>query len=199
MPAQTKFYISRQDNGDTYELSATQKCSISESARITDRRVESGKTLSDNYYLMNRVITFNGVITNIRNNSSVEDITKWLKEIRDLRKEDPPVMIDVQANDQFIPNCLIEDLDIDTDHITGVGAWKVNMRIKEVQLAEKALLTEIPEPKETRKDDVSSTKSKSTNTTQDREVTETIFSSTPFTVDNIPVRTPSTQPSTGGG
>jgi len=199
MTAKTKFYFTRKDNSDTYELSSTTACRVSESARITNRRVEDGKSLSDNYYLENRVVTFDGIITDIRNNSSVEGTEKFLNELRELRGLDIPALLDVQANNQFIPNCLIQTLDISTDPKTGVYAWKVNMVLKEVTFAERASLVEVAEPKESRKDEVSGTRDRSTNTVQEVEVSTTIGADAASTIGLLPSGIPVIPPPTDNG
>ena len=134
----TSFYIVRQDNDEAYELSSTENCSISEPAQVTNRRVESGKSLADNYYIDNRTVTFNGVITSIRNSSTVVDVKQWVDEIRELRRKDVPVLIDVYAKEELIPNCLIQNITLDVDNKIGNSGWSVYMVMKEVSVSERS-------------------------------------------------------------
>lgn len=170
----TSFYIVRQDTDEAYELSSTENCSISEPAQITNRRVESGKSLSDNYYIDNRTVTFNGVITSIRNSSTVVDVKQWVDEVRELRRKDVPVLIDVYAKEELVPNCLIQNITLDADNIVGNSGWLVYMVMKEVSVSERAKLVEIPEPKEDKKDSVEGKTSTSSNPTEEVVLKETL-------------------------
>lgn len=169
----TRFYIVRQDTDEAYELSSTQNCTISEPAQVTNRRVESGKSLADNYYIDNRTVTFNGVITSIRNSSTVVDVKQWVDEIRELRRKDVPVLIDVYAKEELIPNCLIQNITLDVDNKIGDSGWSVYMVMKEVSVSERAKLVEIPEPKEDKKDSVEGKTSTSSNPTEEVSVAKT--------------------------
>ena len=67
----TKFYFIRQDNGEAYEMSATTNITITKDMIATKRAVESGKSITDNSYLENAQVSFSGLITNIRNASTL--------------------------------------------------------------------------------------------------------------------------------
>lgn len=171
--ANTKFYFIRKDNEDSYELSSTTNVRVSQPAIASKKPTEAGKSLTDNYYLDNKTVTFNGVITNINNSSSVEDTQQWLYEIESLRAEVPPVLLDVYADNVFVSNCLIVTLDIDKSKQQGLGGWMVNIVLQEVDFTERAKLIEIPEPLESQEDNVDPKKKKSSNTTKEVPLAET--------------------------
>lgn len=173
--SKTRFYITRQDNGDSYELSSTTEVSISRPLIATSRRVESGKSLTDNSYLENATVSFSGLITNIRNASNVEDTDQFIKEIGDLRAEVPVVLVDVYAENQIVLNCQITTFDIRKTVVEGKGAWNVNLVFKETTFTERASLVVLPEPLPAQKPDVDPQRQQSNNTVQqgDFEVTRT--------------------------
>jgi hypothetical protein len=163
------FHFIRQDTREIYELNATTRVRISEPASVTMRKVESGKNISDNYYIENRTVNFSGVIINVRNALVPIDITQWLSDMRATRRSSPPVLWTVYANGEVVPNCVITDLPVETDAGVGVNAWKVDINFKEVQFSERARLVEVPEAKETVETVVGEKGSRSSNTTKETE------------------------------
>jgi hypothetical protein len=182
--AVTKFYITRQDTDEAYELSATTEVSISRPLIATNRRVESGKSLTDNSYLENATVNFTGIITNIKNTSGSGDTDQFIKEIEGLRSEVPPVLVDVFAENQSVLNCQITTFDISKTSSEGVGGWRVNFTFKEIQFTNRATVVAVPEPLPALKSDVDTQRTQSNSTLQqgDFEVSRT---GTSFLVDSV--------------
>lgn len=177
----TKFYFIRQDNGEAYEMSATTNITITKNMIATKRAVESGKSITDNSYLENAEISFSGLITNIRNASSLLNVDQFIEEIDELRAEDPRVLVDVYADGQFVLNCLIINFSINKTASEGLGAWSTDFRLQEVDFAQRATLVSVPEASVDTKDRVDKMQSKSGNTVQELvEVSETITAGTLF-------------------
>lgn len=200
--ANTKFYFIRKDNDDAYELSATTNISIDQDMISTDRPVESGKEITDNSYLKNKVVRFDGIITNVKNTSNVESTEEFLNEIAELRSASPRVLIDVVADGEFANNCLIERFSLNKDAAIGSGAWQVSMTMKEIEFSERARLVEQPEAKTAQKSTVDSTKQKSQNTKKEVPLAQTLpLASGNFLAGNIPQIPPQQTPSNseGGG
>lgn len=170
----TRFYFIRQDNGEAYEMNSTTDVNISKDMIVTRRAVESGKSISDNSYLENAVVTFSGLITNIRNASTLINTDQFINEINDLRSQDPRVLVDVYADGQFVLNCLITNFSMNKTVNEGKGAWKTEFTLKEVEFAERAALVFIPEASQSTKNRVDKMSSKSSNTVKELpEVTPT--------------------------
>ena len=175
----TKFYFIRQDNGEAYEMSATTNITITKDMIATRRAVESGKSITDNSYLENAQVSFSGLITNIRNSSTLLNVDQFINEINELRAEDPRVLVDVYADGQFILNCLIISFNLNKTSSEGLGAWKTDFRLQEVEYTERAALVTVPEASVDTKDKVGKMQSRSSNTVQElEEVTETVGAST---------------------
>ena len=167
--ANTKFYLIRKDTDESYELSATTDIRVTQDLVATTRTVESGKEITDNSYIKNKVVTFDGVITNVRNSSNLESTDKFLAEIAELRKSSPRVLVDVIADNETAVDCLITTFDLDKNSTLGLGAWNVTMVMQEVDYTTRARLTEQPEPFEDKKNTLNKTSSKSQNTTKEVE------------------------------
>ena len=170
----TKFYFIRQDNGEAYEMSATTNITITKDMIATERAVESGKSITDNSYLENAQVSFSGLITNIRNASTLLNVDQFINEINELRAEDPRVLVDVYADGQFVENCLIVSFNINKTASEGLGAWKTDFRLQEIEFSERAALVLVPEASVDTKDRVDKMTSKSSNTTQELKPLEDV-------------------------
>jgi hypothetical protein len=135
-----------------YELSCTTEVTISSPAKVTSSAVEDGGSIVDNYYLDNRVVTFDGLITNIRvsgqlSNPSTE---QWIKQIRELRKTKH--FLTVTADSEVVPNCLITEFNLSKTNEHGLSAWAAKISFKEVDISTRARLVEVKDAKKAVKD-----------------------------------------------
>lgn len=199
--ARTSFYfIVRDGSLNAYELSATTDIRIRKPQTVTNRRVESGKSIADNAYMENTTIDFDGIITNIKNKSNVVDTDQFIAEVNQIRED--KILVDVVAENQVFPRCLIPTFELSKSHVEGKGGWKVNISFQQVQFTNRASLVEVPEPRPAEKPDVDGTTKQSNNTVQtvDREVTRTLTGDglNLIVEDNIPV-IKSNIPTQGGG
>lgn len=173
--ARTSFYFIRTDNLDAYELSATTDISVSKQQTVTSRRVESGKSVADNAYTENTIISFDGIITNIKNKSNVVNTDQFINEVDQIIED--KILIDVVSENQVYPKCLINNFELKKSHVEGKGGWKVSLSFKQVEFTNRAKLVEVPEAQPNLKPDVDPTSKTSNNTVQseDKEVYETFF------------------------
>lgn len=169
----SKFYFIRQDTSEAFELSATTDITITSELIATERNVETGKEITDNSYLKNQVVTFSGIITNVRNTTNLLDVDTFLDQLQSLRKSSPRVLVDVFADNRVVTNCLITSLSTSKSPVIGLGAWQVNLTMKEVTFSERARLVEIPEAKIEQKDLVDPTSQRSQNTTKEVPIATT--------------------------
>lgn len=173
----SKFYfISKGQDFKIYELDCTTEATIEELAMATTRSTENNADLTSHYRLLPRSVSYNGLITNIKSyESDSVNINEWLDEIRTLRKTTPTPTWTVFTNGQVVPNCLITNLTVNTDHVIGDQAWGVNINFQEIRFVDQAKLTVVAEPQEASKKDVSGKTSKNSNTTKsyEREVIRT--------------------------
>lgn len=148
------FYFTTS-SGDVYELSSTSRIQVREPAVVTRSPVESGKSIVDNYYLDNRVITFDGIITDVKvttqDQSRTRPVDQWIQEIRQLRLNKERVTVHVHSL-ELIPNCVITGFDIDKDRTQGLTGWSCTLSFQEVEISERARLVDIPEAQQQVKD-----------------------------------------------
>ena len=161
------FYFTDKE-GNYYEMSSTMHVSLSESGRATTNPVESGKAITDNFVMEPRIITFSGLITNIKvigqQEDRVKDVDQWINDIRTLRisKE----LVSVYVHDlNVIPNCLITTFDIDKNKSHGLSGWGCNMVFQEILISQRASQIDFPEAKPSVSDDVSSKRNSGNQTT----------------------------------
>lgn len=173
------YFISSQ--GDYYELSATTRVSVSEPARATTNPVESGKAITDNFILEPRVITFSGVITNLRvvaqDNTRVKSVDQWINDIRQIRLNKEFINVFVEDLN-VIENCLITAFDIDKTSQHGLSGWGCSFSMQEVLVSERARAVDIPTPKEEVKDDVSGKRNRGNQTTSNVPESDPVYLST---------------------
>lgn len=131
-----------------YELSCTRDITITSPARVTSSAVEDGGSIVDNFYLDNRTVNFNGVITNIRlsGSSEVVLVDQWISSIQQLRKTKK--MVTVTSHTEVVPNTLITEFTLSKDKTQGLSGWNCSMTFKEVDISERAKLVEVKEPRE---------------------------------------------------
>ncbi len=162
------FYFTDQE-GNFYELSSTTQVSVTEPARATSSPVESGKSITDNFVIEPRVISFTGIITNIKvigqDPSRRKDVDQWIEDIRQLRLSKQLLNVHVDSLN-IIPNCLMVTFDLNKDKSHGLSGWGCSFRMKEILISDRARLVEIPEPKPSVKNDVTSKKNSGNQTTK---------------------------------
>jgi hypothetical protein len=145
----SKFYFTTPDDRE-YELSSTSSIKVSEAAVITKSPVESGKSIVDNYYLDNKIITFSGVITNVSVSSQPanrkRDVGRWIDEIRILRLQKALLVVHYDSF-QIVRNCVITMFDITKTKEEGASGWRCDMTFQEVEISERARLVSVPEAK----------------------------------------------------
>lgn len=150
----SKFYFTTPDDRE-FELSSTTRVSVKKSAIITKSPVESGKSIIDNYYLDNTIITFSGVITNVtvfgQDEKRVREVSSWIDDIEVIRRAKD--LLTVHYDDlQVVPNCVITQFDIDKTKEQGNSGWSCTLVFQEIDISERARLVAIPEAKQEVKD-----------------------------------------------
>lgn len=150
------FYFMDKE-GNYYELSSTTSISVSENARTTTNPVESGKAITDNYIIEPRIITFSGIITNIKVIGQQEDrakpVDQWINDIRQLRIKKGLIDVYIDTLD-IIRDCLITSFDIDKSKEQGNSGWNCSFVMQEILVSDRARLVDMAEPKPEVKDDV---------------------------------------------
>lgn len=139
-----------------YRMSATTDIRISRSARATRSRVESGKSLTDNYHLDNWDISFDGVITNVgvyREGVDVLETADWIQQVDNLREETPLRPLTVVADNIVIENCVITNFTASKSKAEGLGGWKVALSFQDISFVSKASLILVQSPAGDTKDD----------------------------------------------
>lgn len=161
----SKFYFTTTDDRE-YELSSTTSVSVQENAVVSKSPVESGKSIVDNYYLDNTVITFSGVITSVQvfgqSAKRKREVDTWIDEIRLLRKNKELVTVHYDDN-QTVQNCVITRFNTDKTSKEGNSGWKCSLQFQEVTISERAKLTTVPEPHPKIKKDVDPNSKNSTS------------------------------------
>ncbi len=173
MAKQSVFYFIAPAVGDKesalYRLAATTNIRISRSARATRSRVESGKSLMDNYHLDNWDISFDGVITNVgiykEGNTSLET-SDWIGQVDSLREETPIRPLTVVADNIVIENCVITNFSASKSKAEGFGGWRVALSFQDVSFVNKASLTLVQTPAESTQDDTASKTTGNNQTTK---------------------------------
>lgn len=162
------FYFTDQE-GNFYELSSTTDITVSEPARATTSPVESGKSITDNFVIEPRVVTFTGVITNIKvigqDESRRKDVDQWIEDIRQLRVSKQLLNVHVDSLN-IIPNCLMVSFDITKNKSHGLSGWGCSFRMQEILISDRARIVEIPKPKESVSDDLAGKKNSGNQTTK---------------------------------
>ena len=149
-----------------YELSCTRDITITSPARVTSSAVEDGSSIVDNFYLDNRTVTFNGVITNIRlsGSSEVVLVDQWISSIQQLRKSKKRVT--VTSHTEVVPNTIITEFTLTKDKNQGLSGWNCSMTFKEVDISERVRLVEVKEPRVEVKDKTESKANGSSSSTK---------------------------------
>ncbi len=142
-----------------YRMAATTDIRISRSARATRSRVESGKSLTDNYHLDNWDISFDGVITNVgifREGESYLETSDWIGQVDSLREETPLRPLTVVADNIVIENCVITNFTASKSKVEGLGGWRVSLSFQDITFVSKAALVLVQNPSDDTKDDTAS-------------------------------------------
>ncbi len=184
------FYFTDQED-NFYELSSTTDITVSEPARATTSPVESGKSITDNFVIEPRIISFSGIITNIKvigqDDSRRKDVDQWIEDIRQLRLSKQLLNVHVDSLN-IIPNCLMVSFDINKNKSHGLSGWGCSFRMQEILISDRARIVEIPEPKESVSDDLSSKKNSGNQTTKEvgeEELTRTITNYNAYTQGEV--------------
>ena len=163
MAKQTVFYFIAPAVEDKesalYRMAATTDIRISRSARATRSRVESGKSLTDNYHLDNWDISFDGVITNVgiyKEGVTSLETSDWIGQVDSLREETPLRPLTVVADNIVIENCVITNFTASKSKAEGLGGWRVSLSFQDITFVAKASLVLVQNPSDTTKDDTAS-------------------------------------------
>jgi len=170
-------------------MAATTDIRISRSARATRSRVESGKSLTDNYHLDNWDVSFDGVITNVgiykEGNTSLET-SDWIGQVNSLREETPIRPLTVVADNIVIENCIITNFSVSKSKAEGLGGWRVTISFQDITFVAKASLALVKTPLPSTKDDTEEKDSGSGQTTlEEGEIQVSILASANKGVSNI--------------
>lgn len=184
------FYFTDQED-NFYELSSTTDITVSEPARATTSPVESGKSITDNFVIEPRIISFSGIITNIKvigqDDYRRKDVDQWIEDIRQLRISKQLLNVHVDSLN-IIPNCLMVSFDISKNKSHGLSGWGCSFRMQEILISDRARIVEIPQPKESVSDDLSGKKNSGNQTTKEvgeEELTRTITNYNAYTQGEV--------------
>lgn len=156
-------------DGEVYELSVTTNVTVTEESINTKHKVESREVITDNSVVMNREITYNGLITSIRrsdqgagaNNFGISAIQRLFDNPTDSNFKDPKTYLEglaqVRRDSEFvtcflaneltpISNCLIDRFTYVKDQEGGLTTWRVSIKLSETRLTTRAVETSIPAP-----------------------------------------------------
>lgn len=193
MAKQSVFYFIAPAVGDKesalYRMAATTDIRISRSARATRSRVESGKSLTDNYHLDNWDISFDGVITNVgiykEGNTSLET-SDWIEQVNSLREETPIRPLTVVADNIVIENCIITNFSFSKSKAEGLGGWRVSLAFQDITFVAKASLILVKTPLPSTKDDTEGKDSGSGQTTlEEGEIQVSVLANANQGISNI--------------
>lgn len=172
-----------------YRMAATTDIRISRSARATRSRVESGKSLTDNYHLDNWDISFDGIITNVgiyrEGNTSLET-SDWIGQVNSLREETPIRPLTVVADNIVIENCVITNFSVSKSKAEGLGGWRVTIAFQDITFVSKSSLVLVKTPSPATKDDTEGKDSGSGQTTlEEGEIQVSVLARTNQGISNI--------------
>jgi len=188
----SQFFIEYRGEGGTveyFELSVTTDVNLSYMGNPTQHPVEDGTVITDQIQNRNVSLSFQGLITDVKNitigpiiastddqnqqlitqsQRSVEDNLEGLVRIRNSRRlfsvyydfRQPPV-----------DNCVFTNLSFDRDPETG-GAYRASMDFQQVQLSERARVVTQPEPQPSVENQVEGKTNSSSNSTDEATTEE---------------------------
>ena len=150
------FFI-QTDNGtgDRFQLDATVSVSYKQSGDVTTYSVEEGTESSDHYTQKPDVVSFDGVISQVkflRNGKLKTDLALFEKGMQDLKRSGKFFACSFSNNLDIMKNCLFTSLDMSRDTTTGVYALNVRFTVKQTLVSSQAKLSAIPIPASQYKD-----------------------------------------------
>lgn len=144
------FYLETQD-GVIYRLDCTKSFSFSEMGSITEYKVESGATQSDHYVSENPELSLSGMITDLKISSSVSSMStdEFISGLRSYKQSSKPLKVfyrdDVSKLERFFDNVYITDLSFDhgdgAGYTTGLYAYNVNIKLKQLTFSNRATVS----------------------------------------------------------
>lgn len=168
-----RWYI--QSSLGILEMTSTTDITISETSHVTQHPLESGIDAADHIINKNRVVNFNGIISNIRrishtqeenpqqdNQKDVSEYLDLLTEIRDSRE-----LFTVYYDEGQPPaeNCFFTSVNY-TSNKNLHQAYRLTLSFEQFRISERAKLVEIPQQKNSDLNGTSGTFSN--NTTQNQ-------------------------------
>lgn len=149
----SRFYIEYPDPNNSnalkvLSLSSTTSIKISEPANVTSYPVEDGSSVVDNYVVDNRVVTFDGIITNVSITSLAGDqlpTDDWIAEMRNIRSRKQLVTVHVSGVD-LVPNCVVTNFQLNKTKSEGITGWKCSLSMKEVDISERIRVVSVKKP-----------------------------------------------------
>jgi len=155
------YYIKTSDNR-YFELDSTTDMTVSMPGRATDFPLEDGESASDHYINESIVVSFSGIVSDVKSISSKgligDDSTKRLKGTSDyikgleaVKKTKQPFTVFYSPNLDPITNCVFESLDItqNATHGTrgaGCSSYEISFTAKQIRIGEQAQMTSMPLP-----------------------------------------------------
>lgn len=181
------YYIKTADNR-YFELDSTTDMTVSMPGRATDFPLEDGESASDHYINESIVVSFSGIVSDVKSISSKgligDDSTKRLKGTSDyikgleaVKKTKQPFTVFYSPNLDPITNCVFESLDITQNAThgtrgTGCSSYEISFTAKQIRIGEQAQMTSMPVPAEDIKKSLSN-KTTSSGSTQGLTAQET--------------------------
>lgn len=147
-----RFYI--DSSLGILEMTATSEVRVNEVSQVSQHPLESGIEAADHIINNNRVISFNGIISNIRrisaqeeenpqldNQRDVADFLDLLTEIRDSKE-----LFTVHYDEEQAPaeNCFFTTVDYNSNKNLH-RAYRLSLSFEQFRISERARLIEIPQ------------------------------------------------------
>lgn len=168
----SQFYIEYKKQGlpsEYYALSCTSALDVRYSGRATTNPVESRANISDHYVKDNMSISFDGVITNIKNISLPDNQQRSVEEniskLENLWLTGEPFTVYWREGEQPYKNFVFSSLSLTKQSGSGTS-YRANLQMTQIQISEQAELVTIPDQEKKVSDKHSSKISNGGNTTK---------------------------------
>jgi len=145
------YYIQTNLNGNKiFSLDSTSSVEVQDNGRATSYALESGKDVADHYVNSNVMVSFSGIITDIKSATLSQESTKdFLRDLRELKQTGTPFTVFAGNNLEKIDNCVIQSLSIKQNSKNGtvvregkhISSFVIEWTAKQIKFGSKAKIT----------------------------------------------------------
>jgi len=154
------YYIRAATNEEEtiFSFDSTSEIEITENGRATSFPLANGKQATDHYVNSNTIITFSGLISDIKNRTSRQssnthqDTSDFIKYITRLKQSGVPFSVHVGDKLDIYDSCVFESLTVKQDNVNGtitradyiLSSYRLSFTAKKLRFGSRAELTKAP-------------------------------------------------------